>query len=100
MLNNVAIAASYARHVYRHQGIQKVAIVDFDVHHGNGTEAIIASLHPRQEKKRVVTSLFDQITVEKWNYRPWLDDSDSQNVLFLSIHGYTSNFGLFFSWKW
>jgi acetoin utilization deacetylase AcuC-like enzyme len=37
--NNVAIAAKYA--VERH-GLQRVAIVDFDVHHGNGTEDIVA----------------------------------------------------------
>ncbi|CAJ1452272.1 unnamed protein product, partial [Effrenium voratum] len=39
LLNNVAIGAAYARCVYRHV-IHKVAIIDFDVHHGNGTEAI------------------------------------------------------------
>ena len=38
-LNNVAIAARYA--LERH-GLQRVAIVDFDVHHGNGTENIVA----------------------------------------------------------
>jgi acetoin utilization deacetylase AcuC-like enzyme len=38
-LNNVAIAARYA--LQRH-GLQRVAIVDFDVHHGNGTEDIVA----------------------------------------------------------
>ena len=37
--NNVAIAAKYA--LARH-GLQRVAIVDFDVHHGNGTEEIVA----------------------------------------------------------
>ena len=36
--NNVAIAAKYA--LDRH-GLKRVAIVDFDVHHGNGTEDII-----------------------------------------------------------
>ena len=36
--NNIAIAAKYA--LERH-GLQRVAIVDFDVHHGNGTEDII-----------------------------------------------------------
>lgn len=35
-LNNVAIAARYAQ--ARH-GLQRVAIVDWDVHHGNGTQA-------------------------------------------------------------
>ena len=38
-LNNVAIAARYA--LERH-GLKRVAIVDFDVHHGNGTENIVA----------------------------------------------------------
>lgn len=37
--NNVAIAAKYA--VERH-GLRRVAIIDFDVHHGNGTEDIVA----------------------------------------------------------
>lgn len=36
--NNVAIAARYA--LERH-GLKRVAIVDFDVHHGNGTEDIL-----------------------------------------------------------
>ncbi|EYS88497.1 deacetylase [Cupriavidus sp. SK-4] len=34
--NNVAIAA---RHALRAHGLERVAIIDFDVHHGNGTEA-------------------------------------------------------------
>jgi acetoin utilization deacetylase AcuC-like enzyme len=38
--NNVAIAA---RHALDKRGIERVAIVDFDVHHGNGTEDIIAN---------------------------------------------------------
>ena len=37
--NNIAIAAAYAR---KHYKLQKVAILDFDVHHGNGTEAIFS----------------------------------------------------------
>ena len=40
--NNVAIAAKYA--LERH-GLKRVAIVDFDVHHGNGTEDIVAGDH-------------------------------------------------------
>ena len=38
-INNVAVAAKYA--LQRH-GLERVAIVDFDVHHGNGTEDIVA----------------------------------------------------------
>jgi acetoin utilization deacetylase AcuC-like enzyme len=36
---NVAIAAKYA---CERLGLKRVAIVDFDVHHGNGTEEIVA----------------------------------------------------------
>ena len=35
--NNVAVAARHAQH---EQGLERVAILDWDVHHGNGTEAI------------------------------------------------------------
>lgn len=38
-VNNVAIAAAYALARY---GLDRIAIVDFDVHHGNGTEDIFA----------------------------------------------------------
>lgn len=38
--NNVAIAARRALDVH---GLDRVAIIDFDVHHGNGTEDIIAN---------------------------------------------------------
>lgn len=36
-LNNVAIAARHAQKVY---GLERVMIVDYDVHHGNGTQDI------------------------------------------------------------
>ena len=36
VFDNVAVAARYAQEAY---GIKRVAIIDFDVHHGNGTEA-------------------------------------------------------------
>ena len=38
--NNVAIAA---RHALERRGLKRVAVVDFDVHHGNGTEDILAN---------------------------------------------------------
>jgi len=38
--NNIAVAARHALDV---RGLERVAIVDFDVHHGNGTEDIIAN---------------------------------------------------------
>ena len=36
LFNTVAIAAAHARAAH---GLQRIAIVDFDVHHGNGTQA-------------------------------------------------------------
>ena len=48
--NNIAIAAKYA--LERH-GLKRVAIVDFDVHHGNGTEDII-----RGDERILMTSFF------------------------------------------
>lgn len=36
LFNNVAIGAAHARDRW---GLQRVAVVDFDVHHGNGTQA-------------------------------------------------------------
>ena len=37
IFNNVAVAA---RHALEQHGLERVAIIDFDVHHGNGTEDI------------------------------------------------------------
>ena len=37
LFNNVAVAAKWARERW---GIRRVAVADFDVHHGNGTQAI------------------------------------------------------------
>jgi acetoin utilization deacetylase AcuC-like enzyme len=37
VFNNVAVAAAHAMEAH---GLERVAIVDFDVHHGNGTEDI------------------------------------------------------------
>jgi acetoin utilization deacetylase AcuC-like enzyme len=37
LFNNIAVAAAHALAVH---GLQRVAILDFDVHHGNGSQAI------------------------------------------------------------
>ncbi len=37
LFNNAAVAALHARHQW---GVERVAVVDFDVHHGNGTQAM------------------------------------------------------------
>ena len=51
LLNNVAIGALHALEVH---GLERVAIVDFDVHHGNGTEEIFA------DDERVLMASFFQ----------------------------------------
>ena len=40
LFNSIAVAARHARKKY---GVERVAIVDFDVHHGNGTQEIFWS---------------------------------------------------------
>jgi acetoin utilization deacetylase AcuC-like enzyme len=50
LFNNVAIAVRHALDVY---GVQRVAIVDFDVHHGNGTEAAFS-----HEERVLMVSFF------------------------------------------
>ena len=40
LFNNVAIAA---RHAQKRHGLERVAVVDFDVHHGNGSQEIFWS---------------------------------------------------------
>jgi acetoin utilization deacetylase AcuC-like enzyme len=39
IFNNVAVAA---RHALKAHGLERVAIIDFDVHHGNGTEDVFS----------------------------------------------------------
>ena len=40
IFNNVAVGANYLIHKYK---LQRIAIIDFDVHHGNGTQNIFYS---------------------------------------------------------
>jgi len=49
IFNNVAIAAAYAKQ----QGVKRIAILDIDVHHGNGTQDIF-----RDDKSVLFCSLF------------------------------------------
>lgn len=37
--NNIAVAAA---HAVEHWGLERVAVIDFDVHHGNGTEEMLS----------------------------------------------------------
>lgn len=85
LLNNVAIGASYARaHYGREEGpIQRVAIVDFDIHHGNGTEEIVRCLTPQRTALPLPGSW---APVHVTTYKPWLEADDRENVLFASIN--------------
>jgi len=38
LFNNIAIAAKYALQKYEKHGLERIAIIDYDVHHGNGTQ--------------------------------------------------------------
>eukprot|EP01138_Halocafeteria_seosinensis_P011208 gb/GECG01011448.1/.p1 GENE.gb/GECG01011448.1/~~gb/GECG01011448.1/.p1 ORF type:complete len:883 (+),score=100.93 gb/GECG01011448.1/:1-2649(+) len=90
LFNNVAIAASHARAVYGRSGtnegvrpLSRIAIVDFDIHHGNGTEAIIRNLKPHEESMPLPASWG---THRYYSYKPWLNEADANEVLFSSIH--------------
>ncbi len=74
-VNNVAVAAKYA--LERH-GLQRVAIIDFDVHHGNGTEDIIAG------DERILMCSFYQHPF----YPPW-DHAQAPNLVNIPVPAYT-----------
>jgi acetoin utilization deacetylase AcuC-like enzyme len=54
IFNNIAVAAAYALEA---KGLERVAIVDFDVHHGNGTEDAFS---PPAWRERVLMASFFQ----------------------------------------
>ena len=54
IVNNVCIGAAYAKYRYRNT-IKKIAIIDFDVHHGNGTEEIIQMLKGKPFRHTIQT---------------------------------------------
>ncbi|KAF6259471.1 Arginase/deacetylase [Scenedesmus sp. NREL 46B-D3] len=87
LLNNVAIGAAYAMNVHRHAGIQRVAILDFDVHHGNGTRACVSNTAPGTLRVPFTTPLSEGVHVYH-TYQPWFDVDDDDNVLFASVQGY------------
>jgi acetoin utilization deacetylase AcuC-like enzyme len=51
-VNQIAVGALYARQKY---ALERIAVIDFDVHHGNGTEDILAN-----EEGLLMVSLFQQ----------------------------------------
>jgi acetoin utilization deacetylase AcuC-like enzyme len=93
LLNNVAIGAAHAKALYPDL-IKRVAIIDFDVHHGNGTESIVQKLRPQLLQRTVhipqtAQSVgIDKICLTRQVYSPWNDCQDVDQVLFASVHGY------------
>ena len=69
--NNVAIAARAAQ---RELGLERVAIVDYDVHHGNGTDAIF-----RHDDSVLFVSL------HQWPFYPGTGGPDDQAATTLNI---------------
>ena len=51
--------------------MSKVAIIDFDVHHGNGTEHIIECLKPKQISDSFSSRFFGKIKLKNTIYKPW-----------------------------
>ena len=82
-INNVAVAAAYIKNAYRSK-IKRVAIVDFDVHHGNGTQEIVECMQDEKvfREQPNTSILFDNDPRQSTIYKPWLDDQDGNNVLF------------------
>ncbi|QCB45998.1 histone deacetylase family protein [Hydrogenophaga sp. PAMC20947] len=60
-VNNVAVAAKYA--LQRH-GLKRVAIIDFDVHHGNGTEDIVAG-----DQRILMCSFYQHPFYPAWDHQ-------------------------------
>ncbi len=75
-LNNVTIAARYA--LERH-GLKRVAIVDFDVHHGNGTEDIVAG-----DQRILMVSFYQHPFYPEGGSR-----SNASNLVNLPVPAYT-----------
>ena len=53
IFNNIAVAAAFA---LQKAGLERVAIIDFDVHHGNGTEEIFS--RPEWRERVLMASFF------------------------------------------
>ena len=62
-------------------GIKKVALLDFDVHHGNGTQACIRNTAPSLTTHRFETP-YSKGLQEFPVWKPWLDSSDAENIFF------------------
>ena len=90
LVNNVAIGAAYAKYKY-HNDLKKIAIVDIDVHHGNGTEEIIEMLNYKNFTKPFKSEKICEVKLKEQQKINWLDFDDAKNVLFISTHIYDKN---------
>jgi len=90
LLNNVAIGAAYALAVHR-GALRRVAIVDFDVHHGNGTEACVEATVPGTVKLPFSTVAGEGL-LRVPTHKPWLGDGDADSIFFASVHGHGRGF--------
>jgi acetoin utilization deacetylase AcuC-like enzyme/ankyrin repeat protein len=90
LLNNVAIGAAYAMSVHR-GAIRRVAIVDFDVHHGNGTEACVEAAVPGMAKLPFTTVAAAGV-LRVPSCKPWRGESDGDDIFFASVHGFDRGF--------
>jgi acetoin utilization deacetylase AcuC-like enzyme len=73
LFNNVAVAARDALH----KGLQRIMIVDFDAHHGNGTQAIF------MEDERVA-----YISAHQWGIYPgtgWITDAPQAKKRIINV---------------
>jgi acetoin utilization deacetylase AcuC-like enzyme len=71
----------------RHKGIQRVALLDFDVHHGNGTRACVSNTTPGKLSVPYSTPMSEGVHIYN-TYQPWFDSDDDDNILFASVQGY------------
>jgi acetoin utilization deacetylase AcuC-like enzyme/ankyrin repeat protein len=98
LLNNVAIGGAYAMGARRDRHVSRVCILDFDVHHGNGTQACVGGLAP-STVRHSFSHPFGAGEQSFPVFRPWLDFGDAGNVLFASVQGYgKKGFGDSVSW--
>lgn len=73
LFNNIAVAAAYAMQQY---GLQRLVIVDFDVHHGNGTEHIF-----KDDPRVLFCSSFEH------PFYPFTEPGSSKNMLKMPLSG-------------
>ncbi len=104
LLNTAAVAAAYARHKYGREALHceafgagvtaegpntwrvqkpRIAIIDIDIHHGNGTEACVRNLSPSMQPVPLPSSW---APVYQQSYKPWLDEDDHKETFFGSMH--------------